>query len=448
MNKDLKNSGSKVHHGSFAYQSGHTFAIKGFILLISFGSGILIARALGPAGKGALAFFYAFLMMLVPLGEMGIRQSTAYLIGKKHFDEGDVYSNMKGLYLIMAGVWTIILSIIFYYMDVFNKYGFKIPIIFLAILPFLLIQNYYKGILIGKKQIEKINYSFLLNKGSNFILLVIFLYLFKFGLLGAGVSALIAQILSAAIIIHWVHKYISGRPKLTQQIYSIMLKKGVLFAVALFIIILNYRIDIIMLDHFQTRQSVGIYSVSVNICELLKELPLTIGLVLFSRSANWNGSDLKNSLEKTAFLSRVVFFAMIVLSIIVAFASRYLIPALYGPAFADSVSAIWILLPGIVVLSVFLVLNFFAAGQGLPQLSIKAFLPAFILNILLNLYFIPRFDFRGAALSSTISYSAATVYYSLLIKRKYKLGLSSMFLIKKDDIFHLTNKVLFKGRKN
>src|SRR5699024_6855625 len=74
-------------------------------------------------------------------------------------------------------------------------------------------------------------------------------------------------------------KYINPIP---QELF----KRGIAFALALFILTLNYKIDILFLEKMVTSAEVGIYSVGTSLAELIWQLPAAISLVLFARSAN------------------------------------------------------------------------------------------------------------------------------------------------------------------
>ena len=82
-----------------------------------------------------------------------------------------------------------------------------------------------------------------------------------------------------------------------------------------------------------------------------------------------------------------------------------LIPFLYGEKFRESVEALLILVPGIIAMTVYMILHSDLTGRGRAKITVYIFGMALILNIVLNLFLIPRYGINGAAFSSTISYS-------------------------------------------
>jgi O-antigen/teichoic acid export membrane protein len=104
--------------------------------------------------------------------------------------------------------------------------------------------------------------------------------------------------------------------------------------------------------------------------------------------------------------------------------SNQFILILFGKDFFNSISVLNYLIPGVVLLTIFKVMNTDLAGRGKPWISLKAMIPALIVNVLLNLLFIPKYGADGAALSSTISYSVAAIlflhFYSKTVQIKIK----------------------------
>ena len=429
----------KLNKDGFIYQSVHTLFTRGLNIILVFAGGIVSARLLGPEGKGTVAFLQALPLMIQPLGELGIRQSAAYLMGQKKHDDQKIYQNIQAIYCVTSILCLLLLSGVYFFLGLFRKYGTALCWLYLASVPLVLFQSYQSGILIAKKQIQRINYIQLLDKIGIFVLLIVFLGAVHWGVMGVGLGNLLTKAAGCVLLMLWLKDYLYFKPRWTYEIFRQLITKGFLFAAALFVIQLNYRFDVLMLERLRNEYSVGIYSVGVNICEILKEVPLALGLVLFSRSANWNLTSTQDSLVKTIFLCRCIFNLMIVLALGLGFIGQFFIPIFYGDAFRESIPVIWMLLPGVVMLSIFLILSLFAAGQGMPQLSIYAFLPALFLNIALNFYFIPKWNYLGAALCSSVSYSAAALFYAFLFKRIYKVRMAEIFFLSQKDLSHFRN---------
>ena len=100
-----------------------------------------------------------------------------------------------------------------------------------------------------------------------------------------------------------------------------------------------------------------------------------------------------------------------------------------------------------VVLSVFLILNLFIAGQGKPQYSLYAFVPSLFLNMILNYFLIPKYDYVGAAMGSTISYTFATILFVWIVSRAYPLHIKDLFMMNYNDTQYLLAQVFPQKKK-
>ncbi|MDD5504130.1 MAG: polysaccharide biosynthesis C-terminal domain-containing protein [Candidatus Omnitrophica bacterium] len=422
---------------SFAYQSAHTFLARVVVVGAVFLSGLIIARLLGPDGKGIVSLFQALTAIVLPLAELGIRQSTAFFIGKKEYPESDIYSNMQGIYSTASITSVVLLCIMYWNLGYFQKYNFFVCIPFILIAPFTLFESYHNGVFIGNKMVDKINYAALADRCSTVFLLVIFIWFLKLGILGVGISYLAGKLFGFAVIFYWLIRRISFSPAFNVSLWKGLIGKGVVFAVALFVIQINYRLNTILLGYFKDAGNVGIFSIGVNFAEVLKEIPLALGLVLFSRSANWNADSAKESINKVMVLARILLFLMVFISIILGIAVYFLIPFLYGQEFTPSVTVTLFLLPGIVMLSVFLILNLFMAGQGRPDIAIKVFIPAILINLFIGFWIIPLWNANGAAIASSASYCCAAIFYVFIFCKMYNVPAKDVLILQPSDILRI-----------
>jgi O-antigen/teichoic acid export membrane protein len=176
---------------------------------------------------------------------------------------------------------------------------------------------------------------------------------------------------------------------------------------------------------------VGYYSLGVSIAEKLWQLPFAIGIVLMSRTVNTEDQDAINA--TTARLVRVSFIAGLAASVALFLLSPWLLPAIWGSKFQPSVPIIQYILPGILFISIYRVLSSRLAGIGKPQVSIYVFLPALLINILLNLWWIPLYGAFGAVMATNVSYTLGTLAYIFVYSRIVHMPVLKIFEFQKND---------------
>ena len=119
---------------------------------------------------------------------------------------------------------------------------------------------------------------------------------------------------------------------------------------------------------------------------------------------------------------------------------------MYGEKFKEGASVLNYLLPGVFIFTIFKVLNMDLAGKGKPWISLKAMVPALIINIGLNFFLIPDLGAKGAAISSMVSYAVAGILFLLFYSKAVgvQIGVILGFKIKDFDPIFKALKYLKK----
>jgi O-antigen/teichoic acid export membrane protein len=145
-----------------------------------------------------------------------------------------------------------------------------------------------------------------------------------------------------------------------------------------------------------------------------------------------SSSDIQR--EKTPLISRLNFTVVFAGSVVIGVTAYWLVPLLFSEVYSNSVLPLVVILPGIISLSVSKILSADLTSRGLPQYSLYVSLINFCLNISFNLIFIPRMGIVGAALSSTLSYTAALLLQIYFYHRLTNKRLIELIVIKKGDL--------------
>ena len=210
-----------------------------------------------------------------------------------------------------------------------------------------------------------------------------------------------------------------------------MLGLGLIYALALLINNLNYRIDIIFLDYLSSSYETGIYSKAVSLSEYLWQIPAVLYTLIFARSSISKNGRLFS--EKIAQLLRLAFPIIFLCALSLYFLAEYLVIFLFGNEFFESILLFKILLPGALFFVVFGILNMDLAGKGKPWVSLIVMIPALLINVILNMIFIPDYGATAAAFASTISYSFAGVFFIFFYSKYVGLNVTEILKFKYSD---------------
>lgn len=401
-------------------------------LMIVFGltTSIIVARVLGPENNGVIAALLVYPSLFMSFGSLGIRQSTTYFLGKGIFSENQIKTAITQIWLITA---VLSIAVCFVLMRYFSKSGENIWLVVLALLPipFTLFNTYNSGVFLGKNQISTFNKINWIPTLVILIITTILVLWLSFGISGYLI-ALIGGPIFISVILLFKNKFIQAFSfNYNWRIINQMLSLGLVYALALLIINLNYRVDVILLDNLSTSFETGIYSKGVSVTEYLWQIPMLLSTVVFARSAV--SKDDKAFSIRVAQLLRLSFLTIGIAALILFLLSKFIIVLMYGEAFSGSIMVLNTLLPGVLLLTIFKVINMDLSGKGKPWVSLKAMIPALLINVVLNIVFIPKYGAVGAALASTISYSIAAILFIFFYSKETKIPVIDIVSYKASD---------------
>jgi O-antigen/teichoic acid export membrane protein len=423
---------------SFARDITGVLGSNVFAVLIGFLIDVVISRQLGPEGRGLYALVLVVPLLVVSFTMMGVRRSAVYHIGKKLYSDDRTVSGIMQLLVITTVFAMLVSGLSFLYI---KPKGLTLPLVLLAVssIPVRLVINYAGGIYLGKEQFKRSNLLNWLPLFLNLAGVFLFVMLLHWSVAGALLALFVSNLLVALITLwHIFNDYkISFHPE--KGVIISLVKLGVGYAFALLIMQLNYKVDILLLQRLSTLDQVGYYSLGVAISDKLWQLPTAMGVVVLSRTANMlEERELNQSVSKLLRISfSLVLFAATVLWLIIP----YFLPLIFGVKFVPSVDVVRAMLPGIVIFVIPRILNSRFAGIGQPKVLIGIFVPALIINILLNFLWIPNYGGVGAAWASNVSYAFGAITLLIIYSIKMNVPFIEIIQFKLSDFELVSNFV-------
>lgn len=426
---------------SFIRDSFSIFFTKIAVILLAVGSVIILARGLGPENRGLLASLLIYPQLLIALTEGGMRQAATFYIGKKVAPEGEVLASLI-FYVITAGVvgYGLVLALLWLVGD--ESFSVSMMLVAAAIIPTTLSVNAFKGYFLGKQEIKRFNKSTWMERLLYVGMLSLLYITDNLTVITAVVATTVAAIFNATQA--WLYVNRLNQSSLTFKVSTVwnMLRVGFVYAVALFLITANYKIDVLLLGILSTPEEVGYYAVSAQVAELMWQLPGAIMLVLMSRSAN-NKDETGAWTEKVAIACRLMILITICSAIMLAVLVYFGMTFVFGTGYSPAVNVTLTLLVATIFMVPFKSLNADLAGEGKPKYSIYCLLPSVILNIGMNFLLIPRFGAVGAAWSTVFSYMLCGVLITFIYAKVKAVNFLALIFVKRED-FSMLKKVLNK----
>ncbi len=197
------------------------------------------------------------------------------------------------------------------------------------------------------------------------------------------------------------------------------------------VIMIYMRIDQIMIKEMLGERDVGLFSAAVRLSEVWYFIPVIISTSLFPSIVN--AKKISDKLYDTR-LRRLYTF-MIWLAIMIAlpmtFLSNWLVTLLYGEAYREAGQILMIHIWAGVFVFMGVASSKWFISEGLQRhLTINTVAGA-IMNILLNIFLIPKYGIYGAAIATVMSQALASYFMNILFK------------LTRLNFFRLTRSVVF-----
>lgn len=422
--------------GKFIKDLISVFNSRAAVILFGLGTSIVQARFLGPDGNGVIAALLVYPSLFMSIGSLGIRQSTTYFVGQNKNTVEEIYGAALSIWLLTSAIS---FAVCFFLIQFVTKDNFPLPQVLLVLIaiPFSLYNTYSSGIFLGKQNIKEFNRINWLPAFINCLFTFLLVGPIPLGVTGSLIGSFLSVFIMAFVVFNKMRKQMTFRITFNWTLINGMLRLGLVYAASLLIINLNYKVDIILLERLSTKSELGIYSKGVSIIQYLWEVPMLLSTLIFSRSAG--AKDPKLFSQQVCRLLRFAGVIILVASIILFFISPLIIRVMYGARFEGSIMVLKLLMPGILLLTIFKVLNMDMAGKGKPWLSMQAMIPAVVLNIVLNIFWIPQYGANGSAMASTISYTLAALIFLFIYSNRSGIPVRDILRFTHEDQLFIRN---------
>ncbi|MGB1249196.1 MAG: lipopolysaccharide biosynthesis protein [Candidatus Promineifilaceae bacterium] len=187
---------------------------------------------------------------------------------------------------------------------------------------------------------------------------------------------------------------------------------------------LNQRLDTFLIVTLLNDEALGLYGVATTFAELLWQLPNAVNLVLLANIATL--APLL-AIRRTEYTGRLIFTIVLGGACLLGIVGGWLVPLVYGETYVGSVAPLLWLLPGIIMLSTFGIIETHFRALDRPLIPSYAAAFGVLINIVCNLILIPRYQLVGAAIASTIAYSVQSIWLAALWGRQTKQNGAKLF---------------------
>jgi glycosyltransferase involved in cell wall biosynthesis/O-antigen/teichoic acid export membrane protein len=386
---------------------------------VGFVGSILIARALGPTGRGLYAYPVALLGIVMALAHIGLEFAQVYLAGQGQ-DLRHMWADATVFSLAAGGVcWAAVAGII----AIDPRVAGGLPLSWIAVpmglVPLLLMSLYWANLLQLDGRLVTATWASWWGVALQ-AAAVVGLYL-THELTPFRVLQLQWLTNGSAWLFLLLACKRAGLVHL--RIDPALLRRAVAFGVKSYVAqvfrFLVLRVDQVLVAAYCGYRQLGLYALATTIAELLWLLTDPLAGAMLPHVVRAQTGDDRRLSFATGRLSLCI--ATIAASCC-WFLAPLVIPRVYGAGFTSATPALQLLLPGVVALAVARPLGSVLVKEGRAVTASLLGLLALILNVVLNLFLLPRIGIRGASIASSIAYATLAVSYVVVGRRRGVAG--------------------------
>jgi O-antigen/teichoic acid export membrane protein len=389
------------------------FGTKMMVQAFSIAGTIVLARSLGPAGRGAVAVALVFAMLLVQFGSLGLQSANLYFAARDPRRIGTIMLNSLWAMAVM-GVLLVAITLLTkaFFPGSLRGLSWLDVVIVATGLPALFATPLLQSVFLAEGRVAIYNGVELAGSVVVCIGLVVGLLVVHIGVPGA-----IAVMLGAnwGMVLTFLFLQRSWIPRLGRPDVGLMwrmLKYGFRLYATTFLAYMMGRVNLLLVNYHLGTTQAGFYAIGIAVGENLHLLPSIVPLNLFPRIARGE------TFESSAAVFRILFVVFGGLCLLTIPLVKPGLELLYGSRFAPAAGLYYWMLPGIFCYGLISVLGYHFAGRGFPLEAVLVWVPGFIFNIAVVAIFLPGHKAYVAALASSIAYALVLLFHMRLFAQE------------------------------
>jgi O-antigen/teichoic acid export membrane protein len=338
-----------------------TFGSKAAVIILTVAGSIVIARQLGPSGRGAIAVAFSFTLLMVQFGILGLHSANSYFAARDPEQIGRILTNTLWASAVIGTLLSLVgLMLNQFFPSLLRGLDVAEIAVVLIGIPAALAGNLLQSILLAEGRMVAYNGVELGMAVGMFIGLILGLVVFSFGVIGA-ISLLVGLNIAGSVayfVLLRHHGPLPRRPDL--GLLRAMLGYGMRLYLAGLLAYLIARGNLLLVNAYLGSADAGQFAVAIGLMDVISLLPAVVALNLFPRVARGDASTDTGAVFRSLAL---LYGGLCLLTIPIA---GFAITLLYGDAFSAAVPIFYWMLPGIFAFGMVSVLSYHFAGRGFP----------------------------------------------------------------------------------
>jgi len=372
---------------------------------LSLASVLIVARVLGAEGRGHIAFLTAIAWFTANLSTAGVNEANANLAASVPRLRRALATNSLLLAFVLgSAAFGVVAALVTLFPSVAGDADRSLLWMTLGFLPLLVLQPFLRFLV-------EADYGFFVSNAGRVVppALNVTLngLLALLGLLTVGSAVavwLAGQVLTVVLLAWYVERRLAGFGRPSAALAGQALRFGVKAHVGRVMLLGNYRLDQWLLGAISGARELGLYSVAVAWAEALWYLPTALAAV---QRPDLVRARVREAARQATRVFRVTALITAAGALVMVAAAPVLCATVFGAEFRGSVDDLRVLAAGAVGVVALKLFGGALVARGRPGLQSLGLGLGFVCTVVLDVVLIPPFGGLGAALASTLAYTAA-----------------------------------------
>jgi O-antigen/teichoic acid export membrane protein len=377
-----------------------------------------ITRYLGKEGFGNYATVLAFLSFFAAISDLGLYYIVTREISRAGADEEKILGNIFSIRLLSSLVIFLFSPIII----LFFSYPKEVNEGIIIVAASLLFSSSYQilnGVFQKNLAMDRVAIGELIGKIIQ-VTVIILAVKAKLSFAWIITALLFNMIVSFGVIFFLAKKYVRIHLRFDFDYWKIFLKESIPMGIATIITFAYFKMDTILLSVMKSSSDVGIYNAAYKILENITFFPaMIVGLVMPIMA-----HTIFTNRERFEYISNKTFKVLVVLVVPLVVGTLFLaddiIHLIGGAGFVESGQVLRILIFALAFIFFGQFFNTLLIVGNLQKKLMWTLSIAAIINIVLNLIFIPKFSYTAAAYISVITESVVVLLTAYMTIKKLK----------------------------
>lgn len=374
----------------------------------------LLTRYLGTSGYGDFTLVFAYMSFFGVFADFGLQLAIVRELSQKSISAEKIYGTYFWikLALIIASTALALILLIFFPYSNSLKVGIVIGALAVGIGG---LSGYGTAIFQSKIRLDLVTYIDTLSRLVSVILIIIFIFI-KLNFYYIVSTVLIGNFVAFLATVYLLKKDIKFDFKYDPELANKIIKWSIPIGLTSFFSLAYFKIDTIMLSIMKGSTDVGIYSLSYKILENILMLWGLYMASVYPLMAKFKGDSEQRNVLGLLKSSSLIAISLSFFIILLGFIFAPIIVNIFGGLnFGASVVPFKILLFSLPIFFINNILYNFYLVERKVKFIIMGMLFTLAINFFLNVFFISKYSYVGAAYVTIVSEIALLLFYLSIV---------------------------------